>query len=101
LRRRSVVFAPEARGDLLELADWIAERAGAEAALAYIARLEAYYMGFEVGGERGHRRDDIRPGLRITGFERRITIAFVTSETEVLILRLYYGGRNRLAPSAS
>jgi toxin ParE1/3/4 len=94
LKRRTVVFAPEARHDLLELGDWIAERAGAGTALNYIARLEAYCLGFEVSAERGRRRDDIRPGLRITGFERRVTIAFAVTETEVTILGLYYGGRN-------
>jgi hypothetical protein len=26
--------------------------------------------------ERGRRRDDLRPGLRIIGFGRRVTIAF-------------------------
>ncbi|MBS0522185.1 MAG: type II toxin-antitoxin system RelE/ParE family toxin [Proteobacteria bacterium] len=94
MKRRTVVFAPEARHDLLELGDWIAERAGVETALNYIARLEEYCLDFEVSPERGRRRDDIRPGLRITGFERRVTIAFTVSETEVTILRLYYGGRN-------
>jgi toxin ParE1/3/4 len=94
LKRRSVVFAPEARGDLLNLGDWIAERAGMDVALKYIERLEVYCSGFEFAGERGQRRDDIRPGLRIVGFERRIAIAFIVSDTDVTILRLYYGGRN-------
>ncbi|MFI5032774.1 MAG: type II toxin-antitoxin system RelE/ParE family toxin [Reyranellales bacterium] len=94
MKRRTVVFAPEARRDLLKLGDWIAERAGAGTALNYITRLEAYCQGFEVAAERGHRRDDIRAGLRITGFERRVTVAFTVTETEVTILGLYYGGRN-------
>jgi toxin ParE1/3/4 len=94
LKRRTVVFAPEARCDLLELGDWIAECAGIETALNYVGRLETYCMGFETSGKRGHRRDDIRPGLRITGFGRRVTIAITVSDTEVTILRLYYGGRN-------
>jgi len=51
-----VIFAPQARHDLVELTDWIAERAGADTALAYTARLEAYCMGFELAGERGRRR---------------------------------------------
>jgi toxin ParE1/3/4 len=94
LKRRAVVFAPEARRDLLELGDWIAEHAGAETALNYIARLEACCMGFELSGERGRRRDDIRAGLRITSFGRRVTVAFAVSESEVTILGLYYGGRS-------
>jgi len=91
LRRRPVAFSPEARRDL---GDWIAERAGADVALNYIERLEAYCLGFEFSGERGQRRDDLRPGLRVVGFERRIAIAFFATEAEVIILRIYYGGRN-------
>lgn len=94
MRRRTVSFAPEARSDLLRLGDWIAERAGVDVALNYIERLETYCMGFETGGERGQRRDDIRIGLRVVGFERRVAIAFTISNTEVTILRLYYGGQN-------
>jgi toxin ParE1/3/4 len=47
-----------------------------------------------LGSERGHRRDDVRPGLRIVGFERRITIAFTVSAEDVTILRIFYAGRN-------
>ena len=63
-------------------------------ALNYIERLETYCAGFENAGERGQRRDDIRAGLRIVGFEQRVAIAFTVSNTEVTILRLYYGGQN-------
>jgi len=94
LKRRTVVFAPEARNDLLRLGDWIAERAGIDVALNYLERLEAYCTGFEIAGARGQRRDDIRAGLRVVGFERRVAIAFTVSTTEVTILRLYYGGQN-------
>lgn len=94
MRRRTVAFAPEARSDLLRLGDWIAERAGVDVALSYIERLELYCASFETAGERGQRRDDIRTGLRVVGFERRVAIAFTVSNTEVTILRLYYGGQN-------
>ena len=94
MNRRAVTFTPQARNDVLSIGDWIAERAGIEVALAYTARLEAYCNGFEFAGERGQRRDDLRPGLRVVGFERRIAIAFVISDSEVTILRLYYGGQN-------
>lgn len=63
-------------------------------AIAYIERLEATCLGFSAASERGHRRDDIREGLRITGFEKRVTIAFTVDETRVTILRLFYGGRD-------
>lgn len=94
MKRRIVTFSPEARDDLIQLGDWIAERAGVHVALAYIEQLEIHCMGFELSGERGQRRDDIRPGLRVAGFERRVAIAFTVSATEITILRLFYGGRN-------
>ena len=85
---------PQARLDIGDIGDWITERAGSHVALSYIDRLEACCNGLAIAGERGQRRDDLRPGLRIIGFERRIAILFVESEDEVTILRLYYGGQN-------
>ena len=94
MNRRAVTFTPQSRNDLLSISDWIAERAGIEVALGYTARLEAYCNGFEFASERGQRRDDLRPGLRVVGFERRVAIVFSVSDSEVTILRLYYGGQN-------
>lgn len=37
MKRRTVTFTPEARNDLFGIGDWIAERAGADVALNYIA----------------------------------------------------------------
>ena len=94
MRPREVTFAPEARDDLVRLYEWIADAAGPRIALSYVERIETYCLGFELASERGHRRDDIRPGLRIVGFEARVTIAFTVDDTRVTILRVFYGGRN-------
>jgi toxin ParE1/3/4 len=40
------------------------------------------------------RRDDLLPGLRTIGFERRITIAFVVTADTVLIEGIFYGGQD-------
>ena len=89
-----VVFAPEAAADLINLYDYIAERSGPMRAIGYIDRIEAYCAGFEASPERGTRRDDLRPGLRIVGFEHRVTIAFHTTPGTVIIDRILYGGRD-------
>lgn len=94
MKTRVVVFAPEARVDLLQLHDWLANAASPAIALKYVERLETYCDGFRTAGELGHRRDDLRPGLRIAGFEKRITIALAADDERVTILRLFYGGRN-------
>jgi toxin ParE1/3/4 len=43
---------------------------------------------------RGTPRDDLLPGLRVIGFVRRVTIAFVVIEAAVLIEGIFYGGRD-------
>jgi toxin ParE1/3/4 len=40
------------------------------------------------------RRDDIRPGLRVVGFERRGAIAFQVDDRRVTIPRILYRGRD-------
>lgn len=89
-----MVYAPEARDDLLALYDRIADAASAQTALTYVARLEGWLAAFATASERGTRRDDVREGLRIIGFERRVTVAFTVSDAQVVILRLFYGGQD-------
>jgi toxin ParE1/3/4 len=92
--KREVIFAPEALEDLLRLYDFIDDHSGSERARAYTERVTLYCAGFGDFPERGMRRDDLRPGLRIIGFERRITIAFHIVRDRVTIDRILYGGRD-------
>ncbi len=46
MKRRRVVFTPEARNDLFEIYDWIAAKAGSQIAISYIERIETYCLGF-------------------------------------------------------
>ena len=93
---RKVVLRPAAEADLTELYHAIAERSGyPERAIAYIRRLRAYCETLASFPERGTRRDDVRRGLWIIGFERRVVIAYTLLETgDVEIGRLFYGGRD-------
>ncbi len=94
MKRRIVKISQDARADLIALYDWIAKAASPSIAISYIERLENYCRGFDLASKRGHLREDVRPGLRIVGFERRVTIAFTVEEDRVIILRIFYGGRN-------
>jgi toxin ParE1/3/4 len=103
MKRRKVIFSPEAQHDLLTHYDFIAERSGSGRALTYITRLESYCVGFDLIGERGTRRDDLRPGLRVVGFRGSATIAFHVDVDVVTIDRVFYRGRDierALGPSA-
>ena len=94
MKERRVVFAPEAADDLTELYDWIAAAASPTVAMGYLDRVEGFCLRLGIGSERGQIRADIRPGLRIVGFERRLTIAFTVGDERVTILRVFTAGRN-------
>ena len=94
MKQREVVFSPEAMDDLNGLYDWIASVAGVSVALRYVERIETFCMKLDLASERGVLREDIRPGLRVVGFERRLTVAFSVEIETVTIYRLFYGGQN-------
>lgn len=70
----------------------IADASGATTADRYDQRIRAFCERLEYGSERGTRRDDVRPELRVIGFERRVAIAFIVESERVVILRVLYGG---------
>lgn len=92
--KRGVVVEPEALADLDALYDFIADQGSPISANAYIDRLQRYYTAFADFPERGSRCDDLRPGLRMIGFEGRVTIAFHFDDEAVHIDRILYGGRD-------
>ena len=89
-----VSFRPRAAADLLGLHDYIAEQSGLAIASDYVERIEAACLALATFPERGTKRDDIRPGLRTIGFGRRATIVFQVRKAEVVIVRVFYGGRD-------
>jgi toxin ParE1/3/4 len=92
---RNVVFRPAAERDLEGLYTFIRDARGEPTvAIGYIRRIRSFCEGLATFPERGQRRDDIRPGLRITSFERRVVIAFTITPELVRIGRIFYGGRD-------
>jgi toxin ParE1/3/4 len=62
--------------------------------LATLTGFEDFCRSLSVFPDRGNRRDELRAGLRILGFERRAVIAFQITTDAVTILRILYGGRD-------
>jgi toxin ParE1/3/4 len=89
-----IVFRERAKADLFDLYRYVSEESGHEVAGRYIDRIEAACMALARFPKRGRARHDLRPGLRILGFERRAIIAFVVTERQVVIARILYGGRD-------
>jgi plasmid stabilization system protein ParE len=89
-----VAFSPEAIQDFNDQYGYIVSDAGVLRARNYVGKLYDYCLSFETFPERGMRRDDIAPGLRIVGYRRRATIAFRIDGAEVTIVRVFHHGRN-------
>lgn len=92
--RHEVGYSPRAKQDLFDLYLYVAEREGDRRALNHSTRIEAFCEKLTLFPERGHRRDDLEEGLRVIGFERRVTIAFHVTAEQVVIDRILYGGRS-------
>ena len=91
---RRVVYTDDAIADLLDICNYIAEHASATRALRYIDRLQRWIGKLERFPVRGVLRGDIRKDLRVAGFERRVSIAFIVEQDEVVVLRVLYAGRD-------
>ena len=89
-----VIFTPLAERQIDALHEYITARANEERADRYVGRIVDFCNGFKTFPSRGTRRDDLLPGLRVTGFERRVTIAFVVTSDAVLIEGIFYGGQD-------
>ena len=78
MRRYHVRLTEEAELDLAHIYRFVRHKsASAVVARNYAARIHDFLRGFETLPERGSIRDHVRPGLRIIGFERRVSVAFV------------------------
>jgi toxin ParE1/3/4 len=89
-----IVFAPEGREDLRGIYRYVAEQAGAERAFSYVERIIIFCHGFRTSPQRGMLRNDVYPGMRVVGFERRVSIAFHIDGNSVIFDRFLYAGRS-------
>lgn len=94
MKSRTVSFSEKAQQDLLDLELWLETQTTKKLARSYTDRLVECCLRLDMASHRGTNRDDLLPNLRTTGFERRVTIAFVVDENEVMIMRLSSAGRD-------
>lgn len=89
-----VVFSPEALDQLESLYQYIAVAASPDIAERYTNAIVTYCENLQTSPLRGTRRDEIRPGLRITNYKGRAVIAFDVSAELVSIIGVFYGGQD-------
>jgi len=89
-----VIFTPLAEHHIDRLHEYITKHASEERADGYVGRIVEFCNRLTTLPLRGTRRDDLLPGLRVTGFERRVNVAFVVTADAVLIEGIFYGGQD-------
>ena len=89
-----VLFTASAERQLDRLHRYVAERAGESTADNYVERIVTFCRGLSTFPLRGSARDDLLPGLRTIGFERRATIAFMVTTDAALIEGVFTGGQD-------
>lgn len=94
IRRRRVLISPNAASDLDAIHDAIERKTSNAVARRFIDRIEAFCVRLDIASERGALRDDLLPGLRTVGFERRLTITFIVEGDAVRILRIFRAGQD-------
>lgn len=91
--RRTIIIHEKAEKELDALYDYIADRAGPPVAWNYVVGIRKFIEDMAEFPERGTVREGPVPGLRIIGYRRSLSIAFVVQEEQVVILGFFYNGR--------
>ena len=92
--RYRVLLHSKAEEELNALYDTIAGNAGPTTAWNFVSGIRTFCAQLSDFPERGTERADLIPGLRIIGYRRRVSIAFAVEVDTVIILGIFYGGRN-------
>jgi toxin ParE1/3/4 len=89
-----IVFTPRAIRQIEDLHDYLCDRASERTADDYVGRIVAFCQRLNLFPCRGTQHDEIIPGLRTIGFERRATIAFIVEQDLVLVEGIFHGGQD-------
>lgn len=92
-----VVFSPEAEEQLLTLYHYLANLTSPTIALNYTSAIIDYCESLNIFPLRGTKRDEIRPGLRLTNYQKQTVIAFFVDHDQVSIIGIFYGGQDYIS----
>ena len=92
--RYRIVYHEKSEGELDELYENIALRAGLAIAGNYVGSILDFIDSLRTFPERGTIRQSNIPGLRIIGYRRSVSIAFVVQDDVVMILGVFHRGQN-------
>jgi plasmid stabilization system protein ParE len=68
--------------------------ASPDIAISFTEAIVAYCEGLRTFLHRGSQRDDIRPGMRVTNYRKRVVISFIVDAELISIIGVFYGGQD-------
>lgn len=86
-----VIFSRNARRNLSEIEDYVAERSGEQRAENFLKAIRRTCLNLDTFPQRGRLA---REGIRVVGHGRWTNILFKVEGNEVTILGILYGGRD-------
>jgi plasmid stabilization system protein ParE len=89
-----IVFTREARDQLDQLYTYISAAFDVETASRFVNGIIDHIATLEEFPKRGTPRVDICSDLRTLSWRRRVTIAFVVEQLDVVVIGIFYGGRD-------
>ena len=89
-----VIFTPEAEEQLTALYRYTAEATSPDIAARYTEAIVSYCESLRSFPHRRTMHDDVRPGLRITNYNKRTVTAFDVEAEMVSIIGVFYGGQD-------
>ena len=90
-----MVFSPEASDQLAEIYGYIARASGIpDVATRYTESIVTFCEGLSAFPLRGRKRDDVRSGLRVTFFKRRVVVAYMVEHNIISIIGVFYCGQD-------
>jgi len=96
MKQYNVIFTPEAERQLDALYKYIADNGSVSRADSYVAKIVDDCLSLSLFPERGVKRSDIRPNLRVKNYAKRVLIAFsVDKKNDIVAIHgIFYGGQN-------
>jgi plasmid stabilization system protein ParE len=92
----SVVYSLVALQQLRDIERFISAESAPDRAVAYTKRIRQACESLRSFPYRHRLRDDVRPRLRVVGFEGRASIHYMIDDDSatVIVLGIYYGGQD-------
>lgn len=95
MKRLPVAYRPEAREDLAAVFRTVLDVSrSADVAERFVRRIFERCERIGDAPHGGRPRDDLEPGLRTVPFERSAVIAYRVEAEWVLVVNVFYGGRD-------